>query len=213
MSDPMPVLDTRYIVVADDKPREFRMQRNALSYMRHEVNRPNAIYNVTFNDRARVVANLYDAMALVKDRVRKRLFGERVVVRTVVAERLVARTTIHVTGVRLRPADTQGVPNIDRVVAAVDEFWPNRRYAGICVCKPNSDHADCAAVDWFDTWDSMSAATDYFLDHRGIYGLKYIILGRLIYSEATNFSPRDYTGDYHTHVHASVYGGVPGAAC
>src|SRR3990172_7352594 len=57
------------------------------------------------------------------------------------------------TAAKLPVADTPGVPGIDRVCGLLSLKWgtpPSFRYAGICVCKPDSDHRDCAAVDWFD---------------------------------------------------------------
>lgn len=210
----MPILRYRYIVTREKEAEEYRLQRSALRTMRNTAYRAHGIYSVSFGDeRVKATDDLDEAIAFVKERLRKRRLGDRITLRTVVGENTVERVTAHVAAVRLEPADTAGVENIDRVVAAVDEFWPKRRYAGICVCKPRSDHADCAAVDWFDTAASMAAARDYFLDHAGIYGIKYIILFDRIYSDAYGFQPRPYTGFYHSHVHASVYGGFPDSAC
>jgi hypothetical protein len=56
--------------------------------------------------------------------------------------------------------DGRGVIGIDRIEAFVRDKYPNARWAGDCVCKHtydggHSDHADCAAVDYFASWEVM----------------------------------------------------------
>ena len=53
--------------------------------------------------------------------------------------------------------DTRGPEGLDRVEGFIETEFPRARFAGDCVCKPNSDHADCAAVDYFDTEANMVA--------------------------------------------------------
>lgn len=212
----LPILNYRYMVVTEGLTSEFALQRNALRYLRRSVEATHAAqYEVTLTDTTQVYYPSLDAaMDRVKSFIGKRRVGERIRVRALDAQGdPLTSGRIWVTARYLQPADTPGVPNIDLVVAAVDEFWPKRRYAGICVCKPNSDHRDCAAVDWFDTNESMAAARDYFIDNYQTYGIKYIILFDRIYSDRYGFSARPYVGTYHAHVHISVYGGIPGAAC
>jgi len=112
-------------------------------------------------------------------------------------------------------ATTEGVLGIDRMVGWVNqESRAGRldgvRYAGICVCKPDSDHKDCAAVDIFATWASMDKIEKEFWSKPDYYNAKYSILRSTIrfYQSAQH-----YTGDYHAHNHLSVNGGKPGSAC
>jgi hypothetical protein len=112
-------------------------------------------------------------------------------------------------------ADTEGVEGIDRFVGWVNaESRAGRlkgvRYAGICVCKHPSDHADCAAVDIFATEESMEAMRHEALTNVAYYHTKYTILYRTISFPTTS---QPYYGDYHAHLHLSVNGGIHDAAC
>ena len=114
-------------------------------------------------------------------------------------------------------ANTEGVEGIDRFVGWVNaEARAGRldgvRYAGICVCKHPSDHADCAAVDIFATDASMRKMVAEALGNADYYHTKYTIL----YREICYPSPgqcQAYFGDKHYHVHLSVNGGHHDAAC
>jgi hypothetical protein len=115
-------------------------------------------------------------------------------------------------------ADTQGVLGIDRAVGYIEskpEWKSTRRYAGICVCKPDSDHRDCAAIDVFASNSVMEAMRDVFLENSTWFNTKYVILYRTIFivrNDGTWYS-KPYTGFYHAHVHLSVNGGISGSAC
>lgn len=126
--------------------------------------------------------------------------------------------TVYFHKVRSQPPvkDGPGVEGIDRAEAYVRANFPHARFAGDCVCKTttsgsHSDHADCAAVDYFDSWENMSKMKNEFLSNAAYYHTKYVILGQTIYF-ATG-STQHYTGEYHSHVHLSVYGGVYNKAC
>jgi len=108
-------------------------------------------------------------------------------------------------------ADTEGVLGIDRWVGWMNEAYPNTRWAGICVCKANSDHRDCAAADNFDTEENMREQVRISQQNADYFMTKYDILFRTIYFPGEE--PKPYYGDYHAHVHHSVYGGIPGEAC
>lgn len=205
----LPILRLRYVVSHESDKREFFTRRNALRYLRRCVASTAATYE--FNGVP--VRDLGRAMDKARATLASGKLGARARIEAFAGGVLLASARAHVVATYLEPADTAGVDNIDLVVAAVDYLFPKRRYAGVCVCKPSSDHRDCAAVDWFDTWDNMHAAVDYFLAHTEDFSLKYLILGKTIYSAAYGFRPRAYTGATHYHVHVSVTGGIPGAAC
>jgi hypothetical protein len=133
-----------------------------------------------------------------------------------VTDKLVDSVRFFKTAPSIPVTDTPGVEGIDRISGYLNTFYAKERsfrYAGICVCKPDSDHRDCAAIDWFDTADKMNAQRDYFLEPRTwdyVHG-KYLILWDRIH-----FGPGDsqhHTGEYHRHIHLSVNGGIPGKAC
>jgi len=113
-------------------------------------------------------------------------------------------------------ADTRGPEGLDRVEGMIRAEFPNARWAGDCVCKPDSDHADCAAVDYFDSQARMVAIRLRLMQDPAYFHLKYIILFDRIYffDTAGNFTgSQDYDGVFHSHIHISVYGGRNGAAC
>lgn len=107
--------------------------------------------------------------------------------------------------------DGPGVAGVDRFMSHVQSKFPKARYAGACVCKSDSDHADCAAVDYFDTYTNMDAMRRETLSRPDYYNTKYVILKDRIYF--ADGSSRYYSGVYHTHIHFSCYGGIPNSAC
>lgn len=112
--------------------------------------------------------------------------------------------------------DGPGVVGIDRFESWVRRTYPGARFAGNCVCKSttsgsHSDHADCAATDWFGTWAQMTAMKDEALRNADYYHTKYVILGSLIYFPGQR--PHSYSGVYHSHLHLSVTGGIYNSAC
>jgi hypothetical protein len=117
-------------------------------------------------------------------------------------------------------SNTRGVSGIDRFVGLVEAKaktgeWSDRRFAGICVCKPESDHADCAAVDVFASNEHMEQMRDEALNNAESFMTKYVILFQTIHivrSDFTHFS-KPHTGDFHAHVHVSVSDGIPDSAC
>jgi hypothetical protein len=103
-------------------------------------------------------------------------------------------------------ADTRGSISLDRVEGYVRVEFPKARFAGDCVCKPDSDHAFCAAVDYFDTEANMVAMRTAFLQNADYFGTMYVILFDRIYFPTGNgtFRSEAYHGDFHSHVHVSV---------
>jgi len=114
-----------------------------------------------------------------------------------------------------RLLQTPGVEGIDRFYTWIENHkkpGDHVRYAGICVCKHPSDHADCAAIDIFATDEFMRRMKAEALRNPAIYHTKYVIL----YREICFPSPgqcQPYFGDFHSHVHLSVNGGVKDSAC
>jgi len=120
-------------------------------------------------------------------------------------------------------ADSRGVLGIDRWEGYLRDQYssPTFRFAGDCVCKSvvgggHSDHADCAACDDFDTIDNMRAQKDFALAQAVYFRTKYVILERTIYTVDTDevhWRAGAYSGEYHSHVHFSCYGGIFNSAC
>jgi hypothetical protein len=117
----------------------------------------------------------------------------------------------------LQVVNGPGCEGIDRAEAWVRENLPNSRWAGDCVCKhtttgAHSDHADCAAVDYFNTMVNMQKMRAEFVNNRpDYYHTKYVLLGSYIYYPGQ--APRLSGVDYHAHMHLSVYGGRYNSAC
>lgn len=107
--------------------------------------------------------------------------------------------------------DTPGPIGLDRVEGYIESTYKNARWAGDCVCKPDSDHADCAAVDYFDTDANMVKMRDALLRDSDYFNIKYIILFDRIWFPGGSSSHHD--GTFHAHIHVSVTGGQDGAAC
>jgi hypothetical protein len=112
--------------------------------------------------------------------------------------------------------DGRGVIGIDRIEAFVRDKYPNARWAGDCVCKHtydggHSDHADCAAVDYFASWEVMGKMKNEFISNSDYYHTKYCILADRLYYPGGGSAY--YSGPYHTHLHTSVYGGIYNSAC
>lgn len=112
--------------------------------------------------------------------------------------------------------DGPGVLGIDRAEAYVKNTFPHARFAGDCVCKSttsggHSDHADCAAVDYFDSWENMGKMKNEFINHADYYNTKYVILADRIYFPGGR--SEHYSGVYHSHMHLSVNGGRYNSAC
>ena len=158
-----------------------------------------------------------------KARLRSVLRGMRPGQYDVRVERLSGPNAVVVDKVRFfktRPAapvqDTPGPIGLDRVEGFIESKYRGARFAGDCVCKPDSDHRDCAAVDYFDTVSNMTAMREDLMADPAYFHLKYIILFDRIYffDLAGHFTgSENYTGVFHSHIHVSVYGGAPGAAC
>jgi hypothetical protein len=203
------------VTTPGEEPREFWRQRGALRYLRRLMRVSGADYAVSVNDgETAIYPELEDAITRIKKFLRRRQVGVRASIAATHLGVTIARAKAWVVGIRPQ-AQTEGVEGIDRAVGYINMFWPHARFAGICVCKPSSDHRDCAAVDWFDTREHMEAAVRFFLqpEVREYCHVKYIILGSTIWAATAGFAPRHYGGDYHSHVHLSVYSGIPGAAC
>lgn len=107
--------------------------------------------------------------------------------------------------------DTRGPRGLDRVEGFIEFKYKDARWAGDCVCKPDSDHRDCAAVDYFDTEENMVKQKNDLLASPEYFDIKYIILFDRLWKPDGSSQP--HTGTFHAHIHVSVNGGVPNAAC
>jgi len=66
-------------------------------------------------------------------------------------------------------------------------------------------------VDYFASWEVMNSIKNHVLEQAEWFHTKYVILGSFIYFPGQR--PQHYSGDFHTHVHVSVTGGVFDSAC
>ena len=149
--------------------------------------------------------------------LRERPIGTTVVIQRLRSDNNSPAETVKFRKVTVRPpvANTEGVEGIDRAVGWIEANKKRSdrvRYAGICVCKPDSDHADCAALDIFATDSFMRRMKAEFLANPSWYHTKYVILYREICFPAPGRCG-PYFGVFHAHVHLSVNGGHPNAAC
>jgi len=105
-----------------------------------------------------------------------------------------------------REKDTRGSEGLDRVEGFIEQFFHQARFAGDCVCKPNSDHAFCAAVDYFDTTERMEEMRDLLLSNAEYFDIKYVILFDRIWFVRDDGSvySEHYGLIYHNHIHISV---------
>lgn len=91
------------------------------------------------------------------------------------------------------------------------------RFAGMTVCKPNSDHAHGAALDSFDTWANMERQLrQFFAMAREVgYSPKYAILRNdgFVPDGSGGFRRAFTPPMYHNHLHCSVNGGVEVPGC
>jgi hypothetical protein len=100
----------------------------------------------------------------------------------------------------------------------VEKFWPNARFAGSVVCKPDSDHALGAAVDYFDTPENMEAMHSTAITNADELNVKYSILHDDIWLAGPPWTEgsrghHHYSGVYHLHSHVSVRDGKCGVYC
>ena len=131
---------------------------------------------------------------------------------------IVGRVHFRVTRSMPKPADVPGTPLTQRWAGIVKQFWPFARFAGTVACKPDSDHALGAALDFFDTWERMEEAHKLAITEAEIIGTKYSILGDDIWTAGppwTNSTRghHTYTGTYHYHHHLSLRDGKHGIFC
>ena len=213
------MFDNKFIYIHDEKrSKEYEIARFCINAGADEIKRSwNVKYRVGVADQNMGMPRDFQG---AKKRA-KQLLVDRPSGITVVMERLdnqedpVDRTRFRKLTVKPPVAATPGVEGIDRIVGWVNQQvrehrFTGVRYAGICVCKPDSDHRDCAAVDIFAPWDVMEKIEREFWRDPQFYHSKYSILGRTI----TFYNHSEpYNGTYHAHNHLSVTGGIPGSAC
>ena len=213
------MLDTKFVFIHDeDRSKEYGLVRTCVNAGAATIKKPwDAKYRVGVADEnLGMPRDFAGAKTRAKELLRKRPSGVTIVMERLTSDGEVA-DKVRFRKITVKPPvpNTEGVEGIDRIVGWVNqEAREGRlkgvRYAGICVCKPNSDHADCAAVDIFATWESMEKIQREMWRDPHYYHTKYTILGRVI----TFFGHSDpYTGDFHAHIHISVNGGINNSAC
>lgn len=116
--------------------------------------------------------------------------------------------------------DGPGSPGIDAFESYVETFYPTARWAGDCVCKStvsggHSDHADCAAVDYFDTEANILKMIHDFCTNVSTFHPKYALWKYTIYKPDGRGGV--YSGPsgaaYHAHGHFSTTDGQYNSAC
>ncbi len=158
------------------------------------------------------------ALRRVKEVIRKQSTGDRSTFMGYDDDKddQVLKARIFVTELAPEPDTSHpGTPQTQRWMGIVKMFWPDARFAGSVVCKPDSDHALGAAVDYFDTWEHMEAMHEQaILDD----DTKYSILKDEIWTAGPPWTTssrgrHDYTGAYHYHHHRSSKDGKRGVYC
>jgi hypothetical protein len=214
------LFDTKYLYIHDEnRSKEFSVVRTCVNVGADEIKRPwDVKYRVGIaGENVGIPLEIAAAKERARDLLRKRPIGDTIVLQRLRSDNDSVADQVRFRKVTKKPpvASTEGVLGIDRMCGWVNaEARAGRlkgvRYAGICVCKPDSDHADCAAVDIFAEWASMEKIENEFWSKPDYYNAKYSILGSTIrfFGHAEH-----YGGVYHAHNHLSVTGGVPGSAC
>jgi hypothetical protein len=173
-------------------------------------------YRVNVDDRVGEVKSFADAKVRAQAALESKPIGTTVRLQAVVKSTLKVKDRVNFKKIRDNPiVNTPGVEGIDRFVGWIEAHkspGDNVRYAGICVCKHPSDHADCAAVDVFATNTFMKRMKAEALRNPQFYHTKYVILFKEIcFPDPGQCQP--YFGDTHYHVHLSVNGGIKDKAC
>ena len=209
----MSLFEPKYLFIDDNfTSKDYTLARTAVrNGAKRLPNKPEHVLRVgTENFPGKIVRDMRRARAVATRLVKEKPFGTDIRIREF------RQTGTLVDQVRFRKtkaaklADTPGNVYLDRTEGAIRANFPNARWAGDCVCKPNSDHAKCRAVDYFDSEANMIKARDIILKNKDYFNYTYVILFDRIW-----FGPGDslpYNGVYHSHYHISV-GGEDHSAC
>lgn len=211
---------TYAFIYKKDLSRHYRILRNSVTAGASKVYGPYRKYAVGLEGEVGKKRSFSEAKSRARDLIKK-FPNHKVTFRAYKGDEVAGQVRFATLINKPPVAKTEGCEGIDRFVGWIEAErkkgkFKGRRYAGICVCKSttsgsHSDHADCAAVDVFASWADMHRMVQESLSNSDWYHTKYSILGDLIYFPGLR--PRDYTGNYHAHIHLSVNGGKHNSAC
>jgi hypothetical protein len=206
------VFEVKYVFTRDrEQSKEFATAGGAVRTGADKVFGPHLTYRVHLEGNEGRERGFLDARKRAKDLLDSKPLGTVVFLDAFRSGQRVDRVRFRKVQDQPPVADTRGPAGLDRVEGYIRASFPKARFAGDCVCKPNSDHADCAAVDYFDTAENMARMRDFLLANAEYFQIKYVILfDRIWFSDG---SSRAYTGTYHSHIHVSVTGGFYRSAC
>jgi len=212
---------TKYLYIYNTVPsKHFISLRTTIDRGSGKVSAPGRVYAVGLEGEVGRKRTLFSAKKRVRELI-ERYPSHKVTMRAFEKEHRVDQVTFVSVTAEPPLKDTPGVEGIDRFVTWLENEVKNgrlttRRYAGICVCKHtasggHSDHADCAAIDVFGSNEDMATMRDVAIAESDYFHTKYAILfKRIHFPDGTD---RYYTGEWHSHLHLSVEGGVYNSAC
>lgn len=211
------MFDPKFVFIRDqEKSKEYLTAGGAVRAGADKVYGPHRTYRVHLEGNVGIDRPEFKgARARAIDLVRDKPTGTVVYFDALKQGILVDRVKFRKTEGFPPEADTRGPIGLDRVEGFIRAAFPDARFAGDCVCKP-LDHGDCAAVDYFDTVEEMTQMRDALMGQPSYFRIKYIILFDRIYffNEDGSFDGGySYTGQYHSHIHVSVYDGISRSAC
>lgn len=207
------LFSTTYLFIHNNRPSRnyVRLRAAVREGVKKLPKREWLEYRTSAGSNKGILRDLKGAEARARELLKKRPIGTTIEIEAVkdkkeVVDRVKFRKTQ--SSPDLKP--TPGNVYLDRVEGYIEEAFPRARWAGDCVCKPNSDHAFCRAVDYFDSAENMVKIRTAMLAEHEYFGITYVILfDRIWYPSG---SSAYYSGVYHSHVHVSV-GGQGVSAC
>jgi hypothetical protein len=209
----MSLFSTKYLFIHNNRTsRDYIRLRAAVREGAQKLPKRDWLeYRANAGDNKGVLKSLNGAEERARYLLKHRPIGTTVQIEAVkdkkeVVDRVKYRKTKDTPDVKPTPGNLY----LDRVEGYIEEAFPRARWAGDCVCKPNSDHAFCRAVDYFDSSENMVKMRNALLAEADYFNIEYIILFDRIWYR--NGGSAHYSGVYHAHIHVSV-GGQGVSAC
>jgi len=203
----MSLFDTKYLYIHNNRTSRsyIRLRAAVREGVQKLPKRDWLEYRANAGANKGILRNLDGAEKRARELLKTRPIGTTIEIEAVkdkkeVVDRVKFRKTKDAPDVKPTPGNLY----LDRVEGYIEEAFPRARWAGDCVCKPDSDHAMCRAVDYFDSSENMVKMRNALLAEESYFGINYIILfDRIWYA---NGSSANYGGVYHSHIHVSVQG-------